>query len=90
VDQQQELKLTARVVALEHLVQQMLYMIAAGQPDPLHLLKDFRERYLRELGESFVRGASAEMSDLLMQEMTEAADNVLSALIERLERGQAS
>ena len=83
-----QLKLLARVVALEYVVGQILYMIASDTPDPLGELRRYTSRLKAELSEATIPAVDPAMSDVLMQELSEAVDALLDGLLRKLERDQ--
>ena len=83
-----QLKLLARVVALEWVVGQILYMTVSANPDPLGDLRGYASRLKTELSEATIPTVDPAMSDVLMQELTEAVDALLDGLLRRLEREQ--
>lgn len=83
---EEKIKLYARITAIEYLVTQLLYMVASAKGDPVTEIKAYAARVKEELSESTATGFDPAMSDLLMQELSEAVDRLLASLIERLER----
>lgn len=83
-----ELKVLARLTALETLVEHLLFMIASSKSDPIAELRAYRERVLADSSQSTLAGVDPAMSDLLMQELTEALDAVLSRTISRAQESQ--
>lgn len=77
-----EIKVLARITALEVLVQHLLFVAFDRNADEL---RAYRERVLSEYTESTLKGVDAVYSDLLMQELHDALDRLLSHLIERAE-----
>ncbi len=83
-----QLKLLARVVALEYVVGQILYMIASEKADPLGELRGYASRLKAELSEATIPTVDPAMSDVLTQELSEAVDALLDGLLRKLEREQ--
>jgi hypothetical protein len=81
-----EIKLLARVTALEIVARRVLGLVAAATPDPIETLESWREIFREELSTSVVRGRDAAMSDLLVQELSERIDALLSSAITEVRR----
>ena len=84
----QLIKLTARVTAVEILVQHLLLMIVSNKPDPIRALEEYRSRVLCEYEEATVKEVDAFTSDVLTQELKDALDEVLSNLVSRVREGR--
>jgi hypothetical protein len=80
-----QIKLLARITALEILVEHLLFVAFDRNHEEL---RAYRERVLSEYAESTLKGFDPAYSDALMQELSEALDRLLSHLIERAEAGQ--
>ena len=85
---EKQLKLLVRVVALEYVVGQILYMIASDKPDPHGELRGYTSRLKAELSEATIPTVDPAMSDVLTQELSEAVDALLDGLLRKIERDQ--
>lgn len=81
-----QIKVLARLTAVERLMTHVLWILHRDEDDPLQALRDYRVRLSLELRSATIQGFDAAMSDLLAQELEEAADRLVGSLIERLER----
>jgi hypothetical protein len=76
-----QIKLVARLTALEILVQHLLVMVASAKRDPVAELRTCRDRVLRKHSQAKIKGFEPAASDLVAQELTEALDALLSEAI---------
>lgn len=80
-----QIKLLARITALEYLMQHVLLMAASSSENPRQEIEGYRQRVSDDLKTSTVSGVSPEMSDLLAQELDEAVDSIFSSLLAKLD-----
>ena len=84
-----EVKLVARVTALEILVRHLLQISASAAPDPATELDGYRERVLASYRAGTVKGFAPVVSDLLTQELTDALDALLSKAVSEMRDDQS-
>lgn len=76
-----EIKLLARLRALEIVIQDLLVVAASRKDDPVAELKACRNRLLRAQSHAPLKGVEPAMSELVAQDLTEALDALLSEAI---------
>jgi hypothetical protein len=76
-----QIKLVARLAALEILVQHLLVMVASAKNDPVAELRACRDRVQRKHSQAKIKGFAPAWPDLVAQELTEALDALLSEAI---------
>jgi hypothetical protein len=76
-----QIKLVARLMAVEILVQHLLVMVASAKHDPVAELRAYRHRILCKHSQAKIRGLEPAASDLVAQGLTEALDALLSEAI---------
>jgi hypothetical protein len=76
-----QIKLVARLTALEILVQHLLVMVTSAKHDPVAELRACRDHVLRKHSQARIKDFEIAASDLVAQEMTEALDTLLSEAI---------
>jgi hypothetical protein len=74
-----QIRLFARLAALEILVQHLLVMVASGKNDPVAQLRACRNHVLRKHSQGTIKGVEPRTSDLVP--LTEALDALLSEAI---------
>lgn len=83
-----QIKLVARLTALEILVENLLVIVMSAKHDPVAELQACRERMLRKHSQAKMKGFEITAPDLGAQEMTEALDELLSEAIAQAREGR--
>jgi hypothetical protein len=78
-----EIKLVARITALEILVQQLICLACNRDLDEV---EDYRERVMEDASVTSVKGFDPAASDLLAAELRDALDRIFAALIRKMKQ----
>jgi hypothetical protein len=81
-----QIKLLARLAALEILVQHLLVMVASAEKDPVAELRARRDHLLRKHSQAPIKGVEPATSDVVA--LTEALDALLSEAIREAREGR--
>ena len=83
-----EIKLFARLTALEIVIQHLLVIVASEKDDPVAELRACRDRLLRNHSQTKMKGFEPATSELVAQELAEALDALLSEAITQAREGR--